>query len=76
VPLIIAAQLIVRDWELPLALKFALVFCAVTGILLLAYEGFVRYTWLGTLLNGPRSRPAEHSGQRATRPQTERGGNG
>ena len=58
VPLVIGAQLMVRDWPLPSALKFGLVLVAVTGLLLLVYRVFVRYTWLGRLLNGPRVRPA------------------
>ena len=58
VPLIIGAQLWVRDWPLPSALKFALVITAVTGLLLLAYQFLVRYSWLGRFLNGPRVRPA------------------
>ena len=58
VPLIIGAQLAVRDWPLPSALKFALVISAVTGLLLLAYQFLVRYSWLGRFLNGPRVRPA------------------
>ena len=58
VPLIIGAQLAVRDWPLPSALKFALVITAVTGFLLLAYQFLVRYSWLGRFLNGPRVRPA------------------
>jgi peptidoglycan/LPS O-acetylase OafA/YrhL len=57
-PLVLAAQVIVRDWPLPATLKFVIVFTAVTGILLVAYQTMVRYTWIGTMLNGPRSRPA------------------
>ena len=57
VPLIIGAQLMVRDWPLPSAVKFGLVLVAVTGFLLVVYELLVRYTWLGTLLNGQRVRP-------------------
>lgn len=56
VPLIIAAQAIVRDWPLPPVLKLALVCGGVSLLLLLVYETTVRYTWLGTMLNGPRQR--------------------
>ncbi len=57
VPLIIAAQYLVRDWPLPALLKFALITASVTGFLLWNYQTMVRYTWLGKLLNGPRTRP-------------------
>ena len=57
-PLIIGAQLMVRDWPLPSGLKFGLVLVGVTGLLLVVYRFLVRYTWLGRLLNGPRVRSA------------------
>jgi hypothetical protein len=56
-PLIIGAQIWVRDWPLPAIVKFLVVCGATTGILLIAYQILVRYTWLGRLLNGPRERP-------------------
>ena len=56
-PLIIGTQLLVRDWPLPSFAKFALICCVVTGFLLLVYQTLVRYRWLGTFLNGPRTRP-------------------
>ena len=56
-PLIIWAQMVVRDWPAPAIVKFCLVCGVVSGALLLSYHAFVRYTWLGTLLNGPRRRP-------------------
>ena len=34
---------------------------AVPAILLLIYQGVVRYTWIGTMLNGRRVRRAEVS---------------
>ena len=55
-PLIILAQFVVRDWGLPAVVKFALICVVITGFLLLCYQGFVRYTPLGTLLNGKRTR--------------------
>jgi len=58
-PLIIAGQLVVRDWNLPAVVKFGLICVVVSMLLLLTYQTIVRYTWLGTLLNGPRMRPAK-----------------
>lgn len=58
-PLIVLAQIVVSGWPLPAIVKFSLLTTVITGILLLAYDKAVRYTWLGTLLNGPRVRPAK-----------------
>jgi len=58
-PLIICAQMVVRDWQTPAIVKFLFVCVAVTGVLLLVYHTVVRYTWLGKLLNGPRQRPGK-----------------
>ena len=55
-PLIVLAQGAVRDWDLPTALKFTLICVGVTALLLLTYRYLVRYTWVGALLNGRRSR--------------------
>ncbi len=57
VPLVIGAQLAVRDWPLSSGIKYFLVLLVGTGFLLLIYQFLVRYTWLGRLLNGPRVRP-------------------
>lgn len=58
-PIIIIGQGIVRDWQIPAMVKFTII-CAVTiGILLLIYQFTVRYTRLGTILNGARARPKE-----------------
>jgi hypothetical protein len=56
-PLIIAAQYVVRDWPLPALPKFVLIVAVVTSFLLWTYQSLVRYTWLGRFLNGPRVRP-------------------
>lgn len=59
-PLTIIAQIVVRDWPLPAIVKLTLIGVALTGFLLLTYDKLVRYTCLGTLLNGPRKRPEKH----------------
>lgn len=56
-PLIVAAQVLVRDWSLPAIVKFTLICTTVTGILLFTYQTMVRYTWIGRMLNGRRTRP-------------------
>ncbi len=56
-PLVIGLQILIRDWQVPAILKLTLICGAVTGFLLFIYEFMIRYTWLGTLLNGPRKRP-------------------
>ena len=56
-PLVMGAQWIIRGWDLWPVLKFALICSIVTGFLLLTYQTIVRYTWLGKMLNGPRTRP-------------------
>jgi peptidoglycan/LPS O-acetylase OafA/YrhL len=57
-PLIIAAQYVVRDWPIPALAKFLLIVAVVTAFLLWTYQVMVRYTALGRFLNGPRTRPA------------------
>jgi peptidoglycan/LPS O-acetylase OafA/YrhL len=60
-PLIIAAQLVVRDWPIPAFAKFLLIVAVATSFLLWTYQTMVRYTWLGRFLNGRRVRPERAS---------------
>ena len=64
-PLILILQISISDWDVPHVPKFLFV-CALTiGSLLLLYEVMVRYTWIGTMLNGKRTRePAGAGGSR------------
>ncbi|MBC8243664.1 MAG: acyltransferase family protein, partial [Verrucomicrobia bacterium] len=56
-PPIMMLQIWVADWPWPSAVKF-LVICSVsTAVLLAVYEVAVRYTWIGTMLNGKKTRP-------------------
>ena len=57
-PLIIAAQLAVKDWPIPALAKFLLIVAVVTSFLLWTYQTLVRYTWLGRFLNGPPCGPS------------------
>ena len=56
-PLVLAAQIAVMRLPWPPSLKFLLVMVVVTLLLLTSYRWLVRYTWVGTLLNGPRKPP-------------------
>jgi surface polysaccharide O-acyltransferase-like enzyme len=53
-PLVLAAQIAVSRLTWPPSLKFLTVMLVVIFLLLASYRWLVRYTWIGTLLNGPR----------------------
>ncbi len=57
IPLIIYLQYLVKDWSLSAWLKLPLICLVTSGLLLLSYHWFVRYSWIGRMLNGPRQRP-------------------
>jgi len=57
-PLIQLLQVVVRNWQLPSVVKFAIICVATVAILLVIYEYCVRYTLIGTMLNGKRYRTA------------------
>lgn len=56
-PLVIVGQAIVSHWPWPAFAKLTLLSVVITAFLLFTYDKMVRYTWLGTLLNGKRVRP-------------------
>lgn len=62
-PLIIMAQYVISEWPIPAVVKFTLICVVVTGFLLYTYHFLVRYTWMGTFLNGSRKRPEEEPAQ-------------
>ena len=55
-PLVLLAQWLVKDLQVPALLKFAGITIVISSFLLLTYEYAVRYTFIGRLLNGPRQR--------------------
>ena len=58
-PLIMALQYWVSQWSWPSFVKFLFVCGLTVGILVLIYVYAIRYTWVGTLLNGKRTRAPE-----------------
>jgi hypothetical protein len=56
-PLVILGQHLIRNWPLPSGVKCLLLITVTSCLLLLSYEYLVRYTWIGRMLNGPRTRP-------------------
>ncbi|MDG2224474.1 MAG: acyltransferase family protein [Rubripirellula sp.] len=58
-PLVILLQLAVRTAPYPPILKFLFVVMASSILMLLSYQWFVRYTLIGTLLNGKKIRPGK-----------------
>jgi len=56
-PLVVLVQGLVRKWPVSVLPKFLFVNLVVFAILLVSYEYLVRYTWIGTMLNGRRERP-------------------
>jgi peptidoglycan/LPS O-acetylase OafA/YrhL len=55
-PLVLALQIWVSDWDWPIVAKVALIFAATTAILLFAYEFLIRYSFIGAVLNGRKKR--------------------
>ena len=74
--LVIALQAWVRTWEIDPLLKFSFIVLTTCAILLILYQLVVRYTFIGTMLNGKRTRPPgsrsmwERLGVRSGRPAT------
>lgn len=53
-PLVVLAQCMVKDSPVPAMVKFVGITVVVSALLLLSYEYLIRYTIIGSLLNGPR----------------------
>ena len=60
-PLIVAVFELLALWRIGIHLKFALMCVSVTVILLVVYQFGVRYTPIGTMLNGKRTRSGSAS---------------
>ena len=56
-PLLFFVQFWLTGVRMPAIIKCTIACAVVVGFLLVLYQLVVRYTWLGRLLNGPRTRP-------------------
>lgn len=72
-PLVIWAQTWIRNWDLPAFVKFSGLLVTVTIVLLSSYQLFVRYTPIGTLLNGKRTRRSRSSSPDTNRTNDRKG---
>ena len=55
-PLVVVAHWVIVDWPISYHLKYILACASVTAVLLMTYQLFIRYTFIGNVLNGPRTR--------------------
>ena len=62
VALIFPAQSLAANLDWNVHLEVVLIIAGVTAVLLIAYHFGVRYTWIGTMLNGPRVKHSDRSG--------------
>ncbi len=61
-PMMMFLQEELYAWSIPIFLKFLLTLLATTIVGFASYALFVRYTFIGTILNGPRVRPTARGG--------------
>ena len=58
-PLVLVLQILVSTIPLPGPLKFSLIIAITFSLLLISYRYLVRYSFIGTMLNGKRVRPSD-----------------
>jgi peptidoglycan/LPS O-acetylase OafA/YrhL len=62
VPLVMAIHVALSRFELPSLLKYAITLAVALPIVLASYQLFVRYSFIGRVLNGPRRRGGSDAG--------------
>ena len=58
-PLVQVVQIWVSEWPLPSLIKVVIVCVVTTALLLISYRYLIRYTPVGTMLNGKRTLPSQ-----------------
>jgi peptidoglycan/LPS O-acetylase OafA/YrhL len=54
IPIVIALQIWVSQWTWPAEIKYAFILAVSIPLMLITYEVFVRYTFIGSLINGQK----------------------
>lgn len=68
-PVVVAFQILMARWPLPWAIKFPLLLAVSLTVLLVSYHWLVRFTWLGSVLNGKRRHRQEPLAPAAATPE-------
>jgi glucans biosynthesis protein C len=66
IPVLFFLQTAFMEVPLHWAIKFPLILAIATPILFWTYDKWVRYTFIGNVLNGPRQRPEQQAGAAVT----------
>lgn len=56
IPLVMVLACLIQTWKLPVFVKLCIICFGATLILLITYQLFVRYTWIGLMLHGSRKK--------------------
>ena len=56
IPLVLFFACLIQTWKLPVVIKLCLICSSTTFVLLITYQLFVRHTWIGFVLHGPRKK--------------------
>lgn len=64
-PIVLVLQAALAPYPWPWFAKYPLIIAAAFAIMLAGYQWFVRYSFVGAILNGKREKPARRAGQNA-----------
>lgn len=58
-PILISLQILVAPYQWPWFAKYPLILAVAFAIMLASYQLIVRYSWIGSILNGKKQKPAK-----------------
>lgn len=60
-PIVLVLQQVVSQWQMPAEAKLAIIIGVAMAVMLVSYQLMVRYTFIGTWLNGKKQKPGRRS---------------